>query len=52
MVKIIRNEKNTNTKKRRILELLSPPVRYIMSKVKSIYKKLMKREPKKTLLKY
>ena len=43
----IRNEKNTNTKKRRILELLSVTGRYIMSKVKSIYKKLMKKEPKK-----
>ena len=34
-------------KKRRILEVLSAPSRYIMSKVKSIYKKLMKKEPKK-----
>ena len=46
MVKIIRNEKNTETRKRRILEVLSAPGKYIMSKVKSIYKNLMKKEPK------
>ena len=37
-------------KKGRILEVLSVPSRYIMSKVKSIYKKLMKKEPKKPCL--
>ena len=39
--------RKTPTQKRKILELLSAPGRYIMSKVKSIYKKLMKKEPKK-----
>ena len=33
--------------KRGILRLLSAPVRYIKCRVKSIYKKLMKEEPKK-----
>ena len=42
--------RKTPTQKRKILELLSAPGRYIMSKVKSIYKKLMKKEPKKTCL--
>ena len=35
-------------KKRGILRILSGPVRYIKSKVKSVYKKLVKEEPKKT----
>ena len=34
--------------KRGILRLLSAPGRYVSRKVKSIYKKLMKKEPKKT----
>ena len=34
-------------KKRGILRILSGPVRYIKSKVKSVYKKLVKKEPKK-----
>ena len=46
MVKILEMKKHQH-KKRRILEVLSAPSRYIMSKVKSIYKKLMKKEPKK-----
>ena len=48
MVRLTRNNKNsTNAKKRDILRLLSAPIRYIKSKVKSIYKKLLKKEPKK-----
>ena len=43
--------RKTPTQKRKILELLSAPGRYIMSKVKSIYKKLMKKEPKQKLAK-
>ena len=35
-------------KKRGILRLLSVPVRYIKRKEKSIYKKLVKKEQKKT----
>ena len=46
MVRFTRNNKNgTNAKKRCILRLLSAPVRYIKSKAKSIYKKLVKKEP-------
>ena len=48
MVKLTRKENNTNTKKFCILCLLSAPGRYISHKVKSVYKKLMKKEPKKT----
>ena len=48
MVKLTRKEKNTNTKKWCILCLLSVPGSYISHKVKSIYKELMKKEPKKT----
>ena len=47
MVNITRNKKRTNAKKRSILRILSPPVRYIKSKVKSVYKKLVEK-PKKT----
>ena len=47
MVNITRNKKRTNDKKRSILRILSPPVRYITSKIKSVYKKLVK-NPKKT----
>ena len=43
MVKLTRKENNTNTKKRGILRLLSAPVRYISRKVRSIYKKLVKK---------
>ena len=45
---IKRTENSTNAKKRGILRLLSAPTRYIKSKVKSIYKKLVKKEPKKS----
>ena len=49
MVRLTRNIKNNiNVKKRGILRQLSAPARYIKSKVKSIYKKLVKKEPKKT----
>ena len=48
MVGLTRNIKNsTNAKKRGILRSLNAPARYIKSKVKSIYKKLLKKEPKK-----
>ena len=49
MVRLTRNiRNNTNAKKRGILGLVSAPVRYIKSKVKTIYEKLVKKEPKKT----
>ena len=47
MVNISRNKKRTKAKKRGILRILSAPVRYIKSKAKSVFKKLMKKEPKK-----
>ena len=47
MVKLSRKENNINTKRRDIIELLSAPGRYIGSKVKSIYRKLVKKVPKK-----
>ena len=53
MVRLTRNVKNnTNVKKRGILRLLSAPTRYIKSKAKSIYEKLVKKEPKKLIMKY
>ena len=50
MVKLTREESNSNTRKRNILWLLSAPSRYIFRKVKSVYKKLMKKEPKKLIM--
>ena len=51
MAKLTRIKKGTNTsfntKKRGILRLLSAPVRYIKRKAKSVYKTLVKKEPKK-----
>ena len=48
MVKLTRSNKNsTNVKKRGILRILSAPARYIKRKVKSIYKKLVKKNKKK-----
>ena len=47
MLKLI-EKKIIPIQKRGILRLLSAPGRYISRKVKSIYKKLMKKEPKKT----
>ena len=52
MVKLSRKENNINTKKRDIIGLLSAPGRYIGSKAKSIYRKLVKKSTKKSLLKY
>ena len=48
MVRLTRNDKNnTNAKKKGgILRLLSAPGRYIKRKISSIYKKLVKKEPK------
>ena len=46
MVKLTRKEKNTNTKRRSILRLLSVPAIYIKRKVNSIYKKLVKKTKK------
>ena len=52
MVRLIKSRKNsTNTKKRGILSILSAPARYIKRKVMSIYKKLVKKEPKKAIMK-
>ena len=49
MVRLTKSNKNvTNAKKRGILRLLSAPARYIKYKVVSIYKKLVKKEQKKT----
>ena len=50
MVKLARNKNNINKKKNKggIKRLLSVPARYIGRKVKSIYRKLMKKEPRKT----
>ena len=50
MVRLTRNNRNNiNAKKRGILRLLSA---HIKSKISSIYEQLVKKEPKKTLLKY
>ena len=55
MMKLTRIKKDTNTcsnkKERGILRLLSAPVRYIKCKAKSVYKTLVKKEPKKTEIK-
>ena len=48
MVKLARKENSTNVEKRGILGLLSVPARYINRKVKNIFEKLVKKEPKKT----
>ena len=49
MARLTRNDKNNdNAQKEGILRLLSATARYIKRKVKSIYKKLVKKEPKKT----
>ena len=49
MVRLTRNNKdNTDAKKRGILKLLSAPTRYIKHKIESAYKKIVKKEPKKT----
>ena len=48
MINLTRKRKSTNTKKRGILRVLSAPGKHIKHKVKSIYRKLVKKEPKKT----
>ena len=53
MVRLTRNNKNnTNAKKEAFLRLLSVCARYIKCKKSSIYKKIMKKEPKKLKMKY
>ena len=42
MVNITRNKKRTDAKKEKYLRVLSVPVRYIKSKVKSVYRKIAK----------
>ena len=51
MVNLTRKKNSTNTKKRGILRLLSAPVRYSKCKVKSVYRKLVKKQPKKLIMK-
>ena len=41
-------KKGTNAKKRGLLRLLSDPVRYVKRKIESAYKRLVKKEPRKT----
>ena len=52
MVRLTRIKKGTNNsanvKKRGILRLLSAPARYVKRKIVSAYKKLVKKEQKKT----
>ena len=50
MVNITRNKKRTNAKKKKYLRVLSVPLRYIKSKVKSVYRKIAKNKTKKTLI--
>ena len=56
MVIFTRIKKDTNTndnaKKKGILGVLSTPFRYIKSKVKGAYNKLVKKQPKKLKMKY
>ena len=52
MVNTTRNKKGTNEKKRSVLRALSAPVKYIKSKVKSVYKKLVKKNKKKRIMRY
>ena len=47
MVRPSRNNKN-NTNAKKEAPLLSAPARYIKCKIESAYKKLVKKEPKKT----
>ena len=48
MVRLTGIKKGTNAKKRGLLRLLSDPVRYVKRKIESAYKRLVKREPRKT----
>ena len=52
MVNLTRKENSANTKKRCILRLLSAPARYMKCKVKSVYRKLVKKESKTLIMKY
>ena len=51
MVNITRNKKRTDAKKEKYLRVLSVPVRYIKSKVKSVYRKIAKNK-KKPIMRY
>ena len=46
MVNITRNKKRTDAKKEKYLSALCVPVRYIKSKVKSVYRKIAKNKKK------
>ena len=48
MVRLTGIKKGTNAKKRGLLRLLSDPVRYVKRKIESAYKRLVKKEPRKT----
>ena len=48
MVRLTGIKKGTNAKKRGLLKLLSDPVRYVKRKIESAYKRLVKKEPRKT----
>ena len=48
MVRLTGIKKGTNAKKRGLLRLLSDPVRYVKCKIESAYKRLVKKEPRKT----
>ena len=48
MVRLTGIKKSTNAKKRGLLRLLSDPVRYVKRKIESAYKRLVKKEPRKT----
>ena len=52
MVNLTRKENSANTKKRCILRLLSAPARYMKCIVKSVYRKLVKKESKTLIMKY
>ena len=47
-MRLTRIKKGTNAKKRGLLRLLSDPVRYVKRKIESAYKRLVKKEPRKT----
>ena len=55
MVRLIKSNKNsTNAKKKKpgILRVLTAPARCIKRKVVTIYKELVKKEPKKLIMKF
>ena len=49
MVRLTGIKKGTNAKKTGILRLFSAPVRYVQRKIESAYKRLVKKEPRKTV---